>query len=248
MAVTNFAYSQWNQTSGAEGNSLLRVDRFNNGPTKLYLLAGTKSVNLEEDITLTYTAGNGNARDEFHTKNQFFGGQAGILVTHEGERVTLDVVGKLGLGNTFNQLWVLGSNTAGAGAQAFTGPANIGYYESNYFGVIPELDGNVSYRLTDRLSAHVGYNFLAYINAWRPGKDLGAVYLQCNELFQSGCYHGVIQAFFAWEGTDSAKVVRLCRENPGISDNAWLHFQCVHGIGHGLLQTYTMNLPRALHG
>ena len=44
------------------------------------------------------------------------------------------------------------------------------------------------------------------INAWTPDKDIGAVYLQCNELFQSGCYHGVIQAFFAYHGTDSASV------------------------------------------
>ena len=87
------------------------------------------------------------------------------------------------------------------------------------------------------------YSHVVGINAWRPGKDLGTVYLQCNELFQSGCYHGVIQAFFAYEGTDSAKVVRLCHDHPILRDNAWLHFQCVHGIGHGLLQDYSMNLP-----
>jgi len=86
------------------------------------------------------------------------------------------------------------------------------------------------------------------INAWTPAKDIGAVYLQCNELFQSGCYHGVIQAFFAYRGTDSASVVSLCRDTPGIRDNGWLRFQCVHGIGHGLVQTYTMNLPHALAG
>ena len=92
------------------------------------------------------------------------------------------------------------------------------------------------------------YSHVIGINAWAPGKDIGEVYLQCNELFQSGCYHGVIQAFFAYEGTDSARVVRLCRDHPGMADNAWLHFQCVHGIGHGLLQNFAMNLPRALAG
>jgi hypothetical protein len=86
------------------------------------------------------------------------------------------------------------------------------------------------------------------INAWTPAKEIGAVYLQCNELFQSGCYHGVIQAFFAYRGTDSASVVGLCRDTPGIRGNGWLRFQCVHGIGHGLVQTYTMNLPHALAG
>ena len=92
------------------------------------------------------------------------------------------------------------------------------------------------------------YSHVIGINAWTPAKDIGAVYLQCNELFQSGCYHGVIQAFFAHYGTDSVRVVGLCRDTPGIRDSGWLRFQCVHGIGHGLVQTYTMNLPHALAG
>jgi hypothetical protein len=92
------------------------------------------------------------------------------------------------------------------------------------------------------------YSHVVGINAWAPGKDLGAAYAACNELFQSGCYHGVIQAYFAYEGTDSAKVVGLCREHAEMRDDNWLHFQCVHGIGHGLVQDYGMNLPRALAG
>jgi hypothetical protein len=92
------------------------------------------------------------------------------------------------------------------------------------------------------------YSHVIGINAWSPGKNIGEVYLQCTELFQSGCYHGVIQAFFAYNGTDSASVAALCRDTPGINNSGWLRFQCVHGIGHGLVQTYTMNLPRALTG
>ncbi len=92
------------------------------------------------------------------------------------------------------------------------------------------------------------YSHVIGINAWSPGKNLGDVYLQCSELFQSGCYHGVIQAYFAYQGTDSAQVAALCRDTPGINNSGWLRFQCVHGIGHGLVQAYTMNLPRALGG
>ncbi len=92
------------------------------------------------------------------------------------------------------------------------------------------------------------YSHVIGINAWTPGKNIGEVYLQCSELYQSGCYHGVIQAFFAYHGTDSASVAALCRDTPGINNSGWLRFQCVHGIGHGLVQTYTMNLPRALGG
>jgi hypothetical protein len=91
------------------------------------------------------------------------------------------------------------------------------------------------------------YSHVIGINAWTPGESIGEVYLSCTELFQSGCYHGVIQAIFANQGTDSASIASLCRDTPGIN-TSWLRFQCVHGIGHGLVQTYTMNLPRALFG
>jgi len=91
------------------------------------------------------------------------------------------------------------------------------------------------------------YSHVIGINAWTPGENIGEVYLSCTELFQSGCYHGVIQAVFANQGTDSASIASLCRDTPGIN-TSWLRFQCVHGIGHGLVQTYTMNLPRALFG
>ncbi|MGH7562566.1 MAG: hypothetical protein ACRENB_16280 [Gemmatimonadales bacterium] len=86
------------------------------------------------------------------------------------------------------------------------------------------------------------------INAWVPGKEVGAVYAQCTELFQSGCYHGVIQAYFAWSGTDSATVAALCDSATAIRESVWLRFQCVHGIGHGLVQTMALDLPRALDG
>ncbi len=86
------------------------------------------------------------------------------------------------------------------------------------------------------------------INAWKPGKDIGKTYEQCSEIFQSGCYHGIIQAVFAYNGTDSASVAALCRSTPEINASVWLRFQCVHGIGHGLTAAYEDNLPRALHG
>jgi len=92
------------------------------------------------------------------------------------------------------------------------------------------------------------YSHVIGINAWQPGKDLGEVYGQCSELFQSGCYHGVIQAYFAWNGTDSATVAGLCTSSPVISQTAWLRFQCVHGIGHALVQARSLHLPRALEG
>ena len=37
---------------------------------------------------------------------------------------------------------------------------------------LPEVAGNLNYRLTERLWANVGYSFLMTINNWRPGDQI----------------------------------------------------------------------------
>ncbi|MFN0177452.1 MAG: hypothetical protein ACKVZ0_01545 [Gemmatimonadales bacterium] len=86
------------------------------------------------------------------------------------------------------------------------------------------------------------------INAWRPGKDVGTVYEACTGLYQSGCYHGVVQAYLDVNGTDSTTVASVCNLIKAATGNLWLRFQCVHGIGHGLIANMKMHLPKALAG
>ncbi len=86
------------------------------------------------------------------------------------------------------------------------------------------------------------------INAWTPDEAVGPVYDSCTGLFQSGCYHGVVQAYLDAQGTDSTTVYGLCNQINSAATNAWLRFQCVHGIGHGLVSNMAMHLPKALAG
>lgn len=86
------------------------------------------------------------------------------------------------------------------------------------------------------------------INGWRPGLDIGASYEACTGLYQSGCYHGVVQAYLDANGTDSATVATVCNLIQAAATNMWLRFQCVHGIGHGLVQNTSLHLPKALAG
>ena len=87
------------------------------------------------------------------------------------------------------------------------------------------------------------------IAAGMRSRDITASFPQCSETFQSGCYHGIIQAYFA--GLDSIgaqETNALCqpfRTNPA---NKWLLFQCVHGMGHGFTMLYAHELPRGLAG
>ncbi|MBM4186746.1 MAG: hypothetical protein FJ206_05470 [Gemmatimonadetes bacterium] len=86
------------------------------------------------------------------------------------------------------------------------------------------------------------------INGWKPGLDVGAVYQSCTGLYQSGCYHGVVQAYLDANGTDSSTVASVCNLIKAATTNMWLRFQCVHGIGHGLVQNTSLHLPKALAG
>lgn len=105
-------------------------------------------------------------------------------------------------------------------------------------------------REDDRVQAdgHV-YTHIVGIRAWAPGRDVGKVFDSCTGLFQSGCYHGVIQAYFTSDGSvDSTEVSWLCDLMESTRRDRWLRFQCVHGIGHGLEMSWNWDLPRALKG
>lgn len=92
------------------------------------------------------------------------------------------------------------------------------------------------------------YSHVVGINAWRPGQDLGDAYTQCTELFQSGCYHGVVQVYLSAKGVDSTTVAELCDGIPAARTDLFLRFQCVHGLGHGMVMFHQAHLPQALSG
>jgi hypothetical protein len=106
---------------------------------------------------------------------------------------------------------------------------------------IGELDGDV------RRHGH-DYSHVIGINAWRPGQDIGEAYEQCTELFQSGCYHGVIQVYLTAQGISDTTVPELCNSIPSARDVLFLRFQCVHGLGHGMVMLHQAHLPKALAG
>ncbi|MBK7595462.1 MAG: hypothetical protein IPJ11_09505 [Gemmatimonadetes bacterium] len=92
-----------------------------------------------------------------------------------------------------------------------------------------------------------GYTHVIGIRAWQPGDDVANVFRGCNGLYQSGCYHGVIQSYLTAEGTlDSTRAVTLCDAVASDVKELWLRFQCVHGLGHGFEMALNWELPAAL--
>lgn len=97
--------------------------------------------------------------------------------------------------------------------------------------------------------AHV-YAHHVGITAYELNPEVSEVFPECSDMFSSGCYHGVIQAYFeSQEGeVDAAAVNDLCRSyrDSDAPDARWILFQCLHGMGHGLTMYYDFDLPRAL--
>jgi hypothetical protein len=85
------------------------------------------------------------------------------------------------------------------------------------------------------------------ITGGKRGGDIGATFAMCDASNSSGCYHGVIQAYFAAaQKVGPDEVNRLCDRFRTQNSDHWLRFQCVHGTGHGLEMFYNHSLPKAL--
>lgn len=91
------------------------------------------------------------------------------------------------------------------------------------------------------------------IAGFQADPDLAKTFVRCSEAFQSGCYHGVIQAYLdqvldPMLADDSGRINGLCQGYRRDTGSRWLLFQCVHALGHGLTSFYAHDLPRALRG
>ncbi len=90
--------------------------------------------------------------------------------------------------------------------------------------------------------------------AFTTPAELAKTFSQCSPNFQSGCYHGLIQAYFLdWQRKSGGRAIGADEINGVCKDfhaqaGVWLLFQCVHGLGHGLELIYDHDLPRSLAG
>lgn len=119
-------------------------------------------------------------QDHFGTHNLFVGGQTGLDMGFRWRRWSFDLLGKVALGNTHEELNINGFTQFGVpglpmsvqpgGLYAL--PSNIGHYSRDRFSVVPEAGFTVGYQLTRGLRAVVGYTFLYNSSVLRPGNQI----------------------------------------------------------------------------
>jgi hypothetical protein len=91
------------------------------------------------------------------------------------------------------------------------------------------------------------------IRGYRGAESVAEAFAECTPIHQSGCYHGVVQAYFGElrrsgpAGALSTDVMdALCAPYRGPDGDSWLLFQCLHGAGHGVMLVHENHLPTAL--
>lgn len=177
-----------NHMQGAELNALMTIPC--NCSMSYSLLAGFRYWNFNEhlrfdtnspfipprptDIYMT--------QDKFYTKNNFYGGQIGAIFDYNCDCFFLNVKGKVALGALCEEVTINGHlvtndyNGFGA-AQTFIGgylalPTNIGHHKQTRFSVLPQVDVNFGYAVTECFRINVGYSFLYVSNVLWAGKQI----------------------------------------------------------------------------
>jgi len=146
--------------------------------------------------------------DRFATQNDFHGGELGVAAELRRRRWTLEVLGKLAVGNNRSRVTINGSTTVTVpdpdvattpyGLLAL--PSNSGTYAHDLWAVIPEFGITLGYQLTGGLRATVGYTLLYWSQVARPGDQID---LDVNlSQIQSGGLVGPARPEFIWTNTD----------------------------------------------
>ncbi|MEN0110433.1 MAG: BBP7 family outer membrane beta-barrel protein, partial [Planctomycetota bacterium] len=157
------------------------------GISRVDATVGYRFARLQDHLgfreSLTDLAGGGGAvevNEAFDTSNEFHGLDLGVVYDWQTTRWGLELVGRVALGSTEQQVRIRGENRVGVpGGAGVTTPggllaqtSNIGVYERDRFSVLPELSARLSYRVTPRLSLSAAYTLLYWANVVRPGDQI----------------------------------------------------------------------------
>jgi hypothetical protein len=158
---------------------------------RLDVLAGFRYLQLIEDLGIredtqvspTSPAFAGSlihVADQFTARNAFYGGQLGARFQVRRGGWNLELLGKVGLGDSHQSVDIHGLTVLAApGQPAVTAPggllalaSNSGHFTRDAFAVVPEAGVNLGYQLNKYVRVFAGYTFLYYSDVARPGDQI----------------------------------------------------------------------------
>lgn len=183
-------------------------------------LVGFRYLNLKDDLTIredllvTDQAGNlapgtrFQLFDTFSTRNEFYGPQFGLTGEMRRGATFVNWRGLIAFGTTHKDVTIAGGTTItppnGAPAVYQGGllalPTNIGRYSKNDFSVVPELNLNVGYQVTENARVFVGYSFIYWSNVTRAGDVIDTV-INPTQL-PPGTLSGPARPAFTWNDSE----------------------------------------------
>jgi hypothetical protein len=180
--------------------------------TRFDLLVGYRYVRLADDFeandATNFLGATLTSFDRFRTLNEFNGADLGCDVQWHQGGTSLELLMKLGLGNTRSHALVYGTSTVSATGQTsvtypgglLAEPTNTGNYSMNALTTIPELGITAGYDLTCRLRFTAGYSLIYWSSVARAG---GQIDTDINPTqFTGGTLSGVARPQFQFNMTD----------------------------------------------
>jgi len=190
FATGNISVLSRNNLFGAD--AWLRRVTWDDGYHRSALLLGYQYTRMDDSIVIsrssTAVAGNPTLpagftaafQDTFRTQNQFNGAIIGLVTGIRKSVLSLEVLGKVGLGDMREVAIVSGTQTATApsGASAMTGvgflaqPSNEGTRTHHVFAAVPELNINGVLHFTPQWQALFGYSFIYWSSSALAGNQI----------------------------------------------------------------------------
>jgi Putative beta barrel porin-7 (BBP7) len=176
--LLGFRYFQFNESLGV--NSIYNISQISVNPPNE---SPDQQQNLESNFSNIQSIQSVSS-DNIKVYNDFLGPQIGINSNYNFKRVTFDCNGKLGIGVQHQVVTINSSITqsfknidgttptpkTSSGGLLFS-PYDVGRHSRNQFGLIPELNLKLGYRLFDRMKITAGYDFLLMANVLRASNQ-----------------------------------------------------------------------------
>ncbi len=157
---------------------------------RLDLIGGYRYLRLREDLAIRETADSLNPnipvsfaiQDQFNTRNDFHGGDLGMLLEWQRCRWSLELLAKVALGNSHQVVDISGSTQRTIRGTVFEADGGIlaqrtnsGNFTQDSFAVVPEVGVTIGYDITTRLRASLGYTLIYWNKVARPGDHIDTV-------------------------------------------------------------------------